>query len=198
LASRRHIFSRFWRDTEGAALTEALIVMLVLVMMVAAFIELTVAVNQWNMAVKAMQVGARVASVSHPVDTGLGGFSGLAGGASPGDPSPAYSSTCSTGGSCSGSGNITHGYDANAMERILDRMERAFPSVRDGTLTISYNFGGLGYAGRPDGPVPVISLTLSNVPFNFLLLGAFTGTDTVTMPAFTVTAIGEDLRTTYP
>lgn len=197
MAGRRRIGRRFWRETDGAALTEALIVMSVLLLMVAAFIELTFAVNQWNLAVKAAQVGARVASVSHPVDMGVANFTGLEGGANPGDPSPTYSSTCTNSGVCSGSG-ITSNYDGNAMERIVGRMAQAFPGVGQGTVTVSYTFGGLGYAGRPEGPVPVISLTLSNVPFDFVLLGAFTGTNTITMPAITVSAVGEDLRTTYP
>ena len=209
------IVSTFLREEDGATLVEGVLVINVIVVTMAVFIEFSVAVNQWNMAAKAAQVGARVASISHPVDSDLLLFTGLEGGAQPGDPMPVFTSTCvgsttTCTGSYPGSGR-SGTYNAAAMNRIVFGQEGAcsLPAtglagmcdvmrVTKDNITVTYSFGGLGYAGRPDGPVPVVSVTLHDVNFDFLLLGRLIGLNRLTIPPFTVTAVGEDLSTTYP
>lgn len=178
----------FRRDEEGGALVEALIVMGVLLLMVAAFIELTVAVNQWNMGVKALQIGARTASVSHPVDRSLPAFEDTA---EHDDPATPFGDRVCTWGSCTNGGE----FDEAAMERILSRMQQVFPRIESEHLEVRYSYAALGYPRRPDGPVPLIQLKMSGVPFQFMLLGAFIGRDTLTMPEFTVSAVAENLST---
>lgn len=210
--------SAFIRDEDGASLVEGVIVINVIVVTMAVFIEFGVAVNQWNMAAKATQIGARVASISHPVDSDLLLFTGLEGGGQPGDPMPVFTSTCvGSTTTCTGTypgAGLGGSYDAAAMDRIVFGQDGVcslpavgfagmcdiitFPPITKDNITVTYAFGGLGYAGRPAGPVPVISVTLHDVNFNFLLLGRLLGLNQLTIPPFTVTAVGEDLSTTYP
>ncbi len=212
----RRTVSAFIRDEAGASLVEGVIVLNVIVVTMAAFVEFGVAVNQWNMAAKAAQTGARVASISHPVDSDLLLYTGMEGGAQPGDPMPVFTSTCvgdttTCTGSYTGAG-LSGDYDASAMARIvagqdgicslpaigLAGMCDLMPRITAENITVVYAFGGLGYAGRPAGPVPVVSVTLHDVNFDFLILGRLLGLNQLTIPPFTVTAVGEDLSTTYP
>lgn len=181
---------RDFRDDEhGGALVEALLVMNVILLMLVAFIELTIAVNQWNAANKALQLGARIASVSTPLHGGLMTIDPVADDqAEPGDPMPDFGTLSCTLSDCDNQADV---------DRIVQVMQRLFPRVEAENVTIAYSWAGLGYAGRPGGPVPLINLTMSGVPFDFMLLGAFIGQDTLTIPDFTVTAVGEDLSTTY-
>lgn len=205
----------FLREENGASLIEGVIVINVIVLVLAAFIEFGVAVNQWNMAAKAVQIGARVASISDPVDSDLQLFTGMEGGADPGDPMPVFSSVCDGAtttcmGTYPGAG-LGGTFDQSAMDRIVSGQDGAcslppvgiagmcdmMPRITDENVVVTYSFGGLGYAGRAAGPVPVISVTLRNVNFDFLILGNLIGLDQLTIPPFTVTAVGEDLSTTY-
>ena len=207
----------FAREDDGASLVEGVIVINVIVLVLAAFIEFGVAVNQWNMAAKAAQIGARVASISDPVDADLLVFTGMEGGAQPGDPMPVFSSSCDGNttictGTYTGSG-LAGDYDAAAMDRIvkgadgvcsippvgLAGMCDVMPNrITADKISVTYSFGGLGYAGRASGPVPVISVSLQNVNFDFLILGRLAGLNNLTIPPFTVTAVAEDLSKTYP
>lgn len=53
---------------------------------------------------------------------------------------------------------------------------------------------GLGYAGRPGGPVPTITVSLQNLDFDFILLSAFLRRNSIAMPSFATTVTGEDLN----
>lgn len=59
--------TKFLRDEQGAALLEFTAVMFVLMAVLFGAIEFSLAYSQWNAATKAMQIGARLASVSSPV-----------------------------------------------------------------------------------------------------------------------------------
>ncbi len=58
---------QFSRDKAGAALLEFTVVIGVLLSLLFGVIEFSLAFAQWNAATKALQVGARLASVSYPV-----------------------------------------------------------------------------------------------------------------------------------
>ena len=51
--------------------------------------------------------------------------------------------------------------------------------------------GGLGYAGRPGGPVPTITVSVQNLPFKFYFLGGLLGFANITMPGLTTSITGE-------
>jgi len=57
---------------------------------------------------------------------------------------------------------------------------------------------GLGYAGRPAGPVPTIRVSLQNMPFRFFFLGALLGFRDIQIPEVPTTITGEDLYSCSP
>ena len=62
---------RFHNDESGAAMVEMSLVLVLLLVLTLGFVDFGHAFYQWNAAGKAVQAGARMASVSNPVATGL-------------------------------------------------------------------------------------------------------------------------------
>jgi hypothetical protein len=209
---------RLARDQDGAILVEATVTMTVLLVFVLGSIDFLVAFYQWNAAAKALLVGARIAAVSDPVADGLNNLSvAVAGPFMPaGAPMPSFvvrcdgaARTCTCEGACTG---IT-GYNDAAMNTIVfgrgssscsdatslyyAGMCDIFPRITAANVVIVYAQTGLGYVGRPNGPVPTISLTLQNLPFQFYFLGGLMGLSKINIPA--VASIGgEDLSSGAP
>ena len=193
----RHLF-HFAREQGGGAMVETLIVLNVIVLIIAAFVEMGLAVNQWNLAAKAAQVGARLAAVSDSVDSSLSEWSGeVTDVVEPGDPIPAgqgFADRICSGGNTSCTGGI---YSADAMQHLVDRMQQVLPRLTSDNVRVAYRFTGLGYAGRPGGPVPTITVSIVDVTFDFFILGRLLGLDALRMPEFSTTIVGEDMATTY-
>jgi Flp pilus assembly pilin Flp len=214
---------RFARDNNGAVLVEATIMMTIMFVLILGSVDFLFAFYQWNAAAKAAQVGARIAAVSDPVATGLNGLSARIVGTAlrPGSAMPPFrvtcdggTATCSCDGACIGVG----GYNATAMDTIV--FGRG--SMACGDATSSYTAGmcdifdritpanvrivytqpaapaGLGYAGRPAGPVPTIRVSLQNMPFRFFFLGALLGFRDIQIPEVPTTITGEDLYSCSP
>lgn len=204
----RALLEQFLNDEDGAALVEATITLSLLIFMLAAFVEFTSAVHQWNMAVKAVQMGSRLASISDPVDSSLTAIN-LPNGENPGDPfdSPWANRVCS-----SRTTTCTNGtFDAAAMNRIIFGSDGAcsspavgysgmcdvFPAAVNADVEVTYAYGGLGYAGRPGGGVPIIQVKMRGLAFDLAILDAFLPSGTINLPEFTVSSVGEDLSETY-
>ncbi|SRR6266851_4239077 len=214
---------RFARDNNGGVLVEATIMMTLMFVLVLGSVDFLFAFYQWNAAAKAVQVGARIAAVSDPVAAGLNSLSARVVSASlrPGSAMPSFTVTCdgSTAScSCDGACVGVAGYDATAMDTIVfGRGSRAC-----GDATSSYSAGmcdifdritlanvrivytqpaapaGLGYAGRPAGPVPTIKVSLQNIPFRFFFLGGLLSFRDIQIPEVPTTITGEDLYSCSP
>ncbi len=52
---------------------------------------------------------------------------------------------------------------------------------------------GPGFAGRPGGPVPTVTMRLTGLNFDFVVLGGLLGFGPVQMPGLATTVTGEDL-----
>ena len=63
-------------------------------------------------------------------------------------------------------------------------------------IRVTYYRSGLGYVGRPGGPVVSITVETRNLTFNFFFLGALLGLNNITIPAHPVTITSEDLSNT--
>jgi TadE-like protein len=210
----RRAFTDFAVAHNGSVLVETAIVMPIFLMIVLCSIDFLFAFYQWSAAAKAVQIGLRIAVVSDPVAKGLGGLAAAAVGpnAPPGSPLPVFvvtcdgaSETCNCRGSCSGVG----GYDVSAMNAIVrGRNSEAcgdgagvyqlgmcdvFRPLTAANVMIEYQGARLGYAGRP-GSVPTITLSLHNVPFQFVFLRSLLGT--VPIPALTASMTAEDMSST--
>ncbi len=213
----------FARDRNGGVLVEATIMMSIMFVFVLGLIDFLFAFYQWNAASKAVQVGARIAAVSDPVARGLGGLSAAVVGASlrPGSAMPAFTVTCdgaTAACTCEGACTGVAGYDARAMDTIVfgrgstacgdatslysSGMCDIFDRITPTNVRIVYTQPaapvGLGYAGRPGGPVPTITISLQNLPFRFFFLGDLLGFGDVHIPRLVTSMTGEDLHSCSP
>ena len=205
----RTTFARLRCDQSGGVLVEATVMLVILLIFVLGSMDFLLAMYQWNAATKAVQLGARIASVSNPVSSDLSTMTGLGGGVNPGDPMPSFTRVCNGAtASCSGGtfsttalntivygrGSATCGDAASAYTSgMCDVFRRVLPA----NVVITYAYTGLGYAGRPGGPVPTITVTLQNLPFQFYFLGGLMGFANI-MIAPVATVTGEDLSSSAP
>lgn len=205
---------RLRRDDRGSVLVEATLILPFIFAFVLGIVDFLNALYQWNAAVKAVQVGARIAAVSDPVAVGLNGLSAavLSASVGVGDPMPDYTVTCgppvgSAACSCTGACDGVSGYDANAMNTIVYGRGSAtcgdvstfynagmcdlFYRITPANVHIEYRNSGLGYAGRPCAPAPTLTVSLRNLNFQFFFVGYLGFGDIPIEPTVTIT--GEDL-----
>jgi hypothetical protein len=212
------IIRRIISDQNGGVLVEATVMIVFTLVFLFGSIEFTLAFYQWNMANKAVQFGSRIAAVSNPVASDLRAFDWTTTTLLPGDSLPAnsnlYSWTCNSAGCGSGAG-----YDPNALKTIvfgrnwlltgndscvpttnlyLRGMCHMFSRVGLDNVEIDYRDSGLGFAYRPAGPIPTITVRLRNLPFQFFFLSGLMGFTSIQIPAETTTITGEDLSVNAP
>ncbi|MBZ9817691.1 pilus assembly protein [Mesorhizobium sp. CA15] len=208
----------FRKDEAGAAMVEFTIVMTLLFTLTLGFVDFGYALYQWNAATKAVEAGARLASISAPVAPEIT-TAGLA--TSPGDPIPVgnYNYTCNGATStctCTGAGCVAGTFTLANFNRIFrgdasgtgtcpalaagqrPGMCHFFPRLQPANVVVKYTATGLGYYTRAGGSVPTISVSLQNVTFQFFFLGGLLGFNNITMPSMLSTATGEDMKSTWP
>jgi hypothetical protein len=214
---------RFARDNDGGVLVEATIMLTIMLVFVLGSVDFLFVFYQWNAAAKAAQVGARIAAVSDPVARGLNRLSAGIVSASlrPGSVMPSFTvtcdgaaATCTCEGACIGVGD----YNETAMDTIVfgrgsmacgdatsfytagmcDIFDRITPANVRIVYTQPAAPAGLGYVGRPGGPVPTIKVSLQNIPFRFFFLGGLLRFHDVQIPEVATTMTGEDLHSCAP
>lgn len=211
------MLKRFIKSDDGAAMVEMAIAMTLLLTLTLGFVDFGYAFYQWNAATKAVQVGARLASISDPVALAL---TTAAPTTTPGAPvvagiyGPFVCSYTGTTGSCTNSGNfsaaafsrIFRGDTANTNDDACPSlgtnqrpgMCHFFPGLQRSNVVVTYTATGLGYQTRLGGPVPTITVSLQNVNFQFFFLGGLLGFGNITMPSMLSTVTGEDMKSTFP
>ena len=214
IAHLRHLS----RDQSGTTTIEFTIVALLFLLLTFGLVEFGHMFWQYNSAAKAAQLGARLAAVSNPVwgelvnleDTGTPGAAW----------ETVYTVTCD--GASEDCTDLGAGeYDDEAMDCLVFGRSQAAPPcdtecdpagidadeagmcdrfarIAPENVIVTYSHTGLGFAGRPGGPVPTVTVQLTNLTFEFLALGDLLGLQDVTMPPFTVTMTGEDLSRLAP
>ncbi|TGQ38345.1 TadE/TadG family type IV pilus assembly protein [Mesorhizobium sp. M00.F.Ca.ET.216.01.1.1] len=211
------MIKRFAKSEDGAAMVEMTIVSTLLFALVLGFVDFGNAFYQWNAATKAVQVGARLASISNPVATALATAAPIA---TPGAPVVAaaygpFACTYTAGaGACSNGGSfdaanfsrIFRGDTANTNDDACPALATGqrpgmchfFPRLHRDNVVVTYSATGLGYQTRLGGPVPTITVSLQNVTFQFFFLQGLMGFANITMPSMLSTVTGEDLKSTSP
>jgi hypothetical protein len=210
----------FMRDDRGAVLVEVTIMMSIMLIFLLSSIEFLFVFYQFNAAAKAVQVGARIAAVSDPVATGLRTLTtAVLGAVQPGAPMPDFEIRCDgatsrcdclRGPACPR--NL--GYDAAAMNTIVfgrasssctdasnfynTGMCDVLPRISPSNVVIIYAQTGLGFADRPGGPVPTITVSLQNLSLQLLFLGGVLGLNDLQMPALTTSITAEDMSSSAP
>ena len=208
-------------DRGGSVAVENAIVFGLLIVLTIALIEFSLALWQWNTAEKATELGVRYAVQSDPVALGLSEYNGVTDGElAPGTSLnfsnlDAFTLSCTNVScECSGLGcedfskNLSNpfGVDDDAFNAIVRRMDGVFrgSDLDTSNVTIDYSHVGMGFAGRPGlDIVPVVTVRLTGVTFNFMVLSfirplMFFGSVQPTssgfpMPPFTATLSGEDM-----
>lgn len=202
----------FLRDERGSVFLEFTVTVMVFLLSLFGIVEFSHLFYQWNIATKAVQHGARLAAVSNPVAGQLVTLTGLEGGALPGDAMPSFDFICSgSGASCSNGGNyssaamndLIYGLGNNVCDPeplpppapqtplgMCDIYDRIAPA----NVIIRYQYTGLGYAGRPGGAVPTITVNLTGLNFNFVFLNGLLTLGPVPIPGLNTTITGEDLN----
>jgi hypothetical protein len=209
----------FLRDQQGSVLVEVTIMLSIALVLVLGAIDFLLLFYQWNAAAKAVQTGARLAAVSDPVASGLNNLSQAVMSASvpPGAAMPNFVVTCdgrTATCTCNGVNACRGGYDRAAMNTIVFGrgssscsdaksadvvgMCDIFPRITPANVKIVYAQTGLGYAGRPGGPMPTITVSLQNLPFQFFFLRGLMGFHDFQIPASTVSLTAEDLSSRAP
>jgi len=210
----------FLRDQRGAVMVEVTIMLSITLILVFGAIDFLLLFYQWNAAAKAVQIGARLAAVSDPVPSGLNRLSQAVVSASvpPGAAMPNFVVTCDgRTATCTCNGNACRGmkgYDSAALNTIIFGrgssscsdaksgdgvgMCDIFPRITPANVKIVYAQTGLGYAGRPGGPMPTITVSLQNLPFQFFFLRGLMGFHDFQIPSSTVSLTAEDLSSRAP
>lgn len=203
----------FGSDQSGATMVEMAIAMPLLLTLLLGFVDFGYAFYQWNAANKAVQMGARLAQISTPVASGLSAEAKTPSdltlvGSAVSAGTYHYICTATTAGvvSCTcGSGTCQ---DLTANQASFDAiyngsgsragMHDLLPMLEKSEVRIEYTASGLGYWTRPGGPVPTITVSIVNHPFQFFFLGGLLGFGNITMPSMLSTVTGEDMKSTFP
>jgi len=193
-------------------MVEMAIVASLLFIVVLGFVDFGYAFYQWNAANKAVQAGARLASISNPVAVNLPDAvddAHLPATRLPGDDvaSGAYDYVCD------GASFDTENCNSDAFNLIYagddgvcggtanpgrPGMCDFFPRLEKKNVKIEYVATGLGYWTRPGGPVPTIKVSLQNLTFQFYFLGGLLGFNDIDIPSMVSTVTGEDLDSSSP
>ena len=186
----------FLSDERGVNSVEFPIIFFFMILFVLFAFQVAFAMFELISAEKAVQTGARIASVRDPVHLGV---------ETTNDPVSADT----LGFPCNGSGNncvipttrtwscgpeewyVDANCDVDRMLTIYNDMRRQGINVEGTDITITYTYAGLGYAGGP--MIPIIEVSMDRK--NFLLNTGF-GFRLIRHPVKAV-AVGEDLTTSY-
>jgi Flp pilus assembly pilin Flp len=210
-----------WYDERGAVMVEVAILSTIVFTVVLGGIDLLFLFYQWNASAKAVQVGTRLAAVSDPVATGLNQLSHQAVGDSvpPGAAMPDFVVICDGRTATCTCNNVSvcraaTRYNRAAMNTIVfgrgssscsdaqsgDKLGMCdiFSRITPENVKVVYAQTGLGYAGRPGGPMPTVTVSLQNVPFNFFFLGGLMGFRDRQIPPSPVSLTAGDLSSTEP
>jgi len=199
--------ARLYSDERGGVLVESTVMLTILFIFTLGSVDFLMAMYQWSAATKAVQHGARIASVSAPVDSTFTAITGMEGGVAVGTFPPATFTARACAGTNATSGTCTNGtYSAAAMDVIVygrrslgtctvsgsycAGMHDMFYRVKPENVSVTYSYSGIGFAGRPYVQVPSIEVTLINLPFQFYFIGWLFPARNIHPVA---TATGEDL-----
>jgi hypothetical protein len=188
-------FARFRDNTSGATLVEYTLVFVMLMVLTFGLIEFGIVLHQYNASEKATAVGARFIATRGPVVTGIPDC-GVATTASAGTwcrnvaGSSGWTITCNAGapsGSCQGA----------VLTELVARMQQFAPDIQAQNVQVQLRGAGLGFVGR-GAPVPMVTVRLTGMTYNFIALDDLLGFGPLTMPGFDATLVGEDMDSAAP
>jgi Flp pilus assembly protein TadG len=184
-------FRRFRHDESGATLVEHTLVFLMLMLLTFGMIEFGIVLYQYNTAEMATAVGARFIATRGPVVADISDC-GVTTSAAAGTPcsdvagSDAWTITCNAdapSGDC----------QAAPLAALVTEMQRFAPNVEAQNVQVVLRGAGFGFVGR-NSPVPMVTVRLTGMQYDFIALDDLLGFGTLTMPGFDATLVGEDFN----
>ena len=200
------MIAKFLKNTHGSVSIEASFLLMIMVALTGATIEGGYAYFQWNGAQQAARHGVRLAATSDSVSQSLRDMTGLGNGVEAGDPMPDYTLNCQgkTQSCNQGSYNdramndIVFGPDndkkCGTTEKARRGMCDVFDDVTKNNVEVTYTHSGLGIAGNPGQPAPLVTIKVTDMKFNFVFLDLFTPESFSRMPDVSVSLMAEDLK----
>ena len=202
------------RCEAGSSLVEFTLVFPMVLMVLLGTIDMTYMLFEWNQASKATYIGARKAIVSQPAapalladpvyDPAWMGDPCFDGAGNPFSPPrcPSFDITC-TSATCD---NAAFDAIVTAMGQQFPRLIKDWPQNRD-KVVVRYQTNGLGFVGRPGGPIVNVTVSLQCLSHQIYFLGAWAGwlfpqpsgcqpARSMVIPTFASTLTGEDLDST--
>lgn len=200
------IINKYFRKNDGAVTVETALTIMMLIILTGGAIEASYAFYQYNGAQQAVRTGARIAATSDPVSRTVNTMTGLSNGSVQGQSFPAYEIICNdTTRRCS-----QGSYNNSAMQRIIfgpdgdgtcgatSRLRRGmcdvFKDTNRARVDVAYISSGLGRTGYQGDPAPLVSVTLREVPLNFVFLDMVGLSGVIHLPPVEATLMGEDLK----
>ncbi len=186
---------RLKSNQSGATLVEFTLVLLIMLLMTFGIVEFGYAGYQWANAEAATQRGVRLAATRDAAiinipDCGAG-VTGVALGQPCSTDAGSYnwSASCNAG---AGGANC----NAATLALIVAEMQRSYPDIAAANVNVIFSGAGLGFQGL-GRPVPIVTIELSGLTFDFVVLDALIGLpNQIAMPAFRASLPGEDLQGT--
>ena len=206
------VFARLLRCSRAASTAEFALVVPLLLLFIFGIIDVGRFMWEINQAEKATQVGARMASVTNPVSSGLvdADFASATLPAGSLIPADALGNLVCSSTSCSCANcptSIGSGVDSAAFTAIVNRMAQIKPGITAANVEVTYRGSGFGYAGAAASGTgsgsappetmeisPLVTVSLKDVQFTPITSLLLTSID---LPSFTTTLIAEDSAGTY-
>lgn len=189
----------FLRETSASTLVEFSFVAPLLFLITFGVAELGYFYFQYQALDAATRMGARIAATRGPAITGMPDC-GVAVTTTPGNYCSAsgagtqWSATCTGTSLTTSGGAIASGCDAVTMGRILQEMQKVYPSLAQGNIVVTFSGSKLGFVGK-GRPVPLVTVQVTGVTASLPVLSAF-GIGPFLMPSFSTSLPGEDLAGT--
>lgn len=186
---RRH--EKFAHSESGATLVEYTLVFAMLMVLTFGLVEFGLALYQYNAAEKATAIGSRFVATRGPVYVGLQDC-----GVSTSQPA---GTMCSSVTGASGwtvtcnAGSPASGCQAAVLNQLVARMQAFAPEIQAQNVQVVLRGAGLGFVGR-GSPVPMVTVRLTGMTYNFIALDDLLGFGPITMPGFDATIVGEDMN----
>ena len=191
--------SRFLRETRASTLVEFAFIAPLLFLITFGVAELGFFYFQYQALDAATRMGARIAATRGPAITGIPDC-GVTVTTSPGNYCSAsgagtqWSATCTGTTLTTSGGGVAAGCDSALLGRILQEMQKVYPSLVQNNIVVTFSGSNLGFVGK-GRPVPLVTVQVTGVTARLPALTAF-GIGPFPMPSFSTSLPGEDLAGT--
>lgn len=181
----------FLKDESGATLVEFTLVFTMFMVLTFGLIEFGLVLHQYNAAEKATAIGSRFVATHGPVFVGLPDC-GVATSLPVGTMCANVAGSSSWTQTCNASAPAA-GCQSGVLNALVARMQQFAPEIEAQNVQVVLRGAGLGFVGR-EAPVPLVTVRLTGMTYDFIAMDDLMGFDPLTMPGFDATIVGEDMN----